>query len=128
MMALIGLALGEVPVLGVCLGHQGIVQQAGGTVSRAPEPVHGKASLLRHDGMGPFAGIDEPIHIGRYHSLCTRDVPGRFRIHAAIDGMAMAISDPEAMQTGLQFHPESILTCGGDILLANVLNSGAKAA
>jgi anthranilate synthase/aminodeoxychorismate synthase-like glutamine amidotransferase len=121
MLDLIGLAKGKVPVLGVCLGHQGIVQQAGGEVSRAPEPVHGKASLLAHDGAGPFAGISDPIHIGRYHSLCTRDLPARFRVHAEIGGMAMAISDPEALQTGLQFHPESILTRGGDMMLSNIL-------
>ncbi|HEX8668593.1 MAG TPA: gamma-glutamyl-gamma-aminobutyrate hydrolase family protein [Allosphingosinicella sp.] len=121
MLELIGLAMGKVPMLGVCLGHQGMVQQAGGAVTRAPEPVHGKASLLVHDGEGPFAGIDEPIHIGRYHSLCTRDLPARFRVHASIEGMAMAISDREALQTGLQFHPESILTRGGDTMLANIL-------
>jgi anthranilate synthase/aminodeoxychorismate synthase-like glutamine amidotransferase len=117
---LIALALGRVPLLGVCLGHQAIVHQAGGAVTRAPEPVHGKACRLDHDGAGPFAGLDGPIHVGRYHSLCTRDVPARFRVHAAIDGMAMAISDAKALQTGLQFHPESILTSGGDRILANI--------
>jgi anthranilate synthase component 2 len=120
-MELIGLAIGERPVLGVCLGHQAIVSQAGGEVTRASEPVHGKACLLEHDGEGPFAGFDEPVHIGRYHSLCTKDLPARFRVHAAIDGMAMAISDREARQTGLQFHPESILTREGDKILANIL-------
>jgi anthranilate synthase/aminodeoxychorismate synthase-like glutamine amidotransferase len=121
MMELIGLAAGQLPVLGVCLGHQGIVRQAGGEVSRASQPVHGTASLLEHDGAGPFAGISEPIHIGRYHSLCTRNLPERFTVHGSIDGMAMAISDPKARQTGLQFHPESILTRGGDTMLGNVL-------
>jgi anthranilate synthase/aminodeoxychorismate synthase-like glutamine amidotransferase len=118
---LIGLALGERPVLGICLGHQAIVSHAGGEVVRAPEPVHGKACVLRHDGAGPFAGLAAPIPVGRYHSLCTRLIPSRFRIHAEVDGMAMAISDPGARQTGLQFHPESILTRGGDAILANVL-------
>lgn len=120
---LIGLALGQAPVLGVCLGHQAIVHQAGGAVTRAPAPVHGKASALVHDGLGPFRGIEGPIHIGRYHSLCTRKPPARFRVHAEIDGMAMAISDPLARQTGLQFHPESILTRGGDTMLANILDN-----
>lgn len=123
MIELIGLAMGKVPLLGVCLGHQAIVHQAGGAVTRAPEPVHGKASSLPHDGTGPFVGIDEPVHIGRYHSLCTRNVPARFHVHAEIDGMAMAISDAQALQTGLQFHPESILTRGGDRILANILGS-----
>ena len=122
MIELIGLALGRVPLLGVCLGHQAIVHQAGGAVSRVDEPVHGKATSLAHDGAGPFAGLAGPIHIGRYHSLRTRDVPTRFRVHAAIDGMAMAISDRAAMQTGLQFHPESILTRDGDRMLANILD------
>jgi anthranilate synthase/aminodeoxychorismate synthase-like glutamine amidotransferase len=118
---LIALARGRVPLLGVCLGHQAIVQQAGGEVSRAPEPVHGKVSLLAHDGAGPMRGLESPIGIGRYHSLCTRDLPARFHIHGAIDGMAMVIGDPDARQTGLQFHPESILTRSGDRILANIL-------
>lgn len=120
-MDLVRLAKGRVPLLGICLGHQAIVLEAGGTVERAPAPVHGKASLLRHDGTGPFRGIDGPIRIGRYHSLCTRSLPSRFTVHAEIDGMAMAISDPAALQTGLQFHPESILTPAGARILANVL-------
>jgi anthranilate synthase component 2 len=120
---LIGLALGKVPLLGICLGHQAIVQQAGGAVTRASAPVHGKASLLHHDGTGPFAGLDGPFAIGRYHSLCTRDVPARFHVHGEIDAMAMAISDGDALQTGLQFHPESILTRAGDAILANILHA-----
>jgi anthranilate synthase component 2 len=118
---LITLAKGKVPLAGICLGHQAIVLEAGGTVERAPEPVHGKASAVRHDGSGPFEGLDGPVQIGRYHSLCTRNVPARFRVHAEIDGMAMAISDPAARQAGLQFHPESILTPSGDLILANLL-------
>jgi anthranilate synthase component 2 len=118
---LIGLASGRVPLLGVCLGHQAIVAQAGGLVARAPAPVHGKMSLLAHDGAGPMRGLESPLGIGRYHSLCTRDLPARFTIHAEIDGMAMAISDPAALQTGLQFHPESLLTRSGDRILANIL-------
>ena len=120
---LIGLALGRVPLLGICLGHQAIALQAGGRVERAPEPVHGKASLLDHDAKGPLRGLESPLTIGRYHSLCTRGLPPRFRIHAEIDGMAMAISDPQAKQTGLQFHPESILTLRGDAILRNVLEA-----
>ena len=122
---LIALAKGRVPLLGVCLGHQAMVLEAGGEVCRAPAPVHGKASLLEHDGAGPFAGLDGPVQIGRYHSLCTRNIPARFTVHAEIDGMAMAISDPAALQTGLQFHPESILTPSGNRILANILGQGA---
>jgi anthranilate synthase/aminodeoxychorismate synthase-like glutamine amidotransferase len=119
---LIALAKGKVPLLGICLGHQAIVKEAGGTICRAPEPVHGKTSLLEHDGHGAFQGLPNPVRIGRYHSLCTRDLPNRFIVHAHIDGMAMGISDPDAMQTGIQFHPESILTTHGDRMLANILD------
>jgi len=120
-MALIALAKGRVPLLGICLGHQAMVLEAGGEVARAPEPVHGKASLLHHDGAGPFEGVDGPVLVGRYHSLCTRRIPARFQVHAEIDGMAMAISDPDALQTGLQFHPESILTPSGGRILSHAL-------
>ncbi len=109
------------PLLGVCLGHQAMVEQAGGAVERAPEPVHGKVSMLDHDKAGPLRGLESPLGVGRYHSLCTRTVPDRFHVHAEIDGMAMAVSDARALQTGLQFHPESILTRYGDRILANVL-------
>jgi anthranilate synthase component II len=124
---LVALAHGRIPLLGVCLGHQAIVQQAGGIVCRAPAPVHGKASLMEHDGCGPFQSLSNPLRVGRYHSLGTREIPARFTVHASCDGLAMAISDPAAMQTGLQFHPESILTAHGSRLLANVIAaSGAK--
>ena len=119
---LITLAKGKVPLFGVCLGHQALVLEAGGEVVRAPEAVHGMASLLDHDGEGPFAGVPSPIRIGRYHSLCTPEPPARFHVHAAIDGIAMAISDRDARQVGVQFHPESILTPVGQRILTNVLN------
>ena len=120
---LIRLSRGKVPLVGICLGHQAMVLEAGGTVCRAPAPVHGKVSLVEHDGAGPFAGIDGPVRIGRYHSLCTRDIPARFTVHAQIDGMAMAISDADALQTGLQFHPESILTPQGARILSNIISA-----
>ena len=79
--------------------------------------------MLDHDGNGPFDGVPNPIKIGRYHSLCTPNPPPDFRVHAAIDGMAMAISDTEARQMGVQFHPESVLTPMGQRILTNVLNA-----
>lgn len=121
---LVALAKGRVPLAGVCLGQQAILMEAGAPLERADAPVHGKASLLDHDGAGPFAGLAEPVRVGRYHSLCTRDVPERFRVHARIDGMAMAISDPQALQYGVQFHPESILTPAGSRILANLVGTG----
>lgn len=120
---LVALAKGRVPLAGVCLGQQAILMEAGAPLVRAEEPVHGKASLLDHDGEGPFAGLTDPVRVGRYHSLCTRDVPERFRVHAEIDGMAMAISDAEALQSGVQFHPESILTPAGSRILANLVGA-----
>ena len=78
--------------------------------------------VVPHDGEGPFKGLEGPLHIGRYHSLCTREPPANFRVHAEVEGMAMAISDVEALQTGLQFHPESILTPHGDQMLRNIID------
>jgi anthranilate synthase component 2 len=119
---LIRLAKGKVPLFGVCLGQQAMVLEADGEVVRANQAVHGKASLLDHDGQGPFAGVPSPVKIGRYHSLGTPNPPARFHVHARIDGMAMAISDMEAKQIGVQFHPESVLTPVGQRILQNVLN------
>jgi len=124
---LIRLARGRVPLLGICLGHQAILHQAGGEVGRAPHAVHGKATRIEHDRSGPFKGLASPITVGRYHSLGAKDPPKRFRVHAWAGGMAMAISDPKALQTGLQFHPESLLTPKGDQLLSNILASWTNA-
>jgi anthranilate synthase/aminodeoxychorismate synthase-like glutamine amidotransferase len=120
---LIGLAKGKVPLFGICLGQQALVLEAGGEVVQAPDIVHGKSSLLDHDGEFMFAGVPSPIRVGRYHSLCTPQPPARFRVHARIGGIAMAISDPHAMQIGVQFHPESVLTPAGQMILANILRA-----
>jgi anthranilate synthase/aminodeoxychorismate synthase-like glutamine amidotransferase len=122
-LAIISRAKGKVPVFGVCLGQQAMVLEAGGEVVRAGTAVHGKSSVLEHDGEGPFAGLPNPIKIGRYHSLGTPNPPARFHVHAQVDGMAMAISDRDAKQIGVQFHPESVLTPIGQRLLQNVLRS-----
>jgi anthranilate synthase/aminodeoxychorismate synthase-like glutamine amidotransferase len=118
---LIGLAKGRAPLFGICLGQQAIVLEAGGEVVQAPNVVHGKTSLLEHDGEFMFEGVPSPIRVGRYHSLCTPQPPARFKVHARIGDMAMAISDAQAMQAGVQFHPESVLTPAGLMILANVL-------
>lgn len=120
---LVGLAKGRVPVIGVCLGHQAIVEEAGGCVTRAPEPVHGKSWRVAHGASGAFAGLPNPLMVGRYHSLTTTDLPARFSVDAvsAGDGLVMALSDLSARQVGLQFHPESILTPWGDRIIANLL-------
>ncbi len=120
-LGIVRLAKGRVPVFGVCLGHQAIGMEAGGRIERAPSIVHGKASALMHDGEGPMRGLPSPFQAGRYHSLCVVGLPGRFRVHAELGGMPMAISDRRARQVGVQFHPESILTEGGARLIRNVL-------
>ena len=104
---LVRLALSRVPVIGICLGHQAIVEAAGGRVVRADVPCHGKCSELEHGGTGPFAGLPSPMRVGRYHSLCTplSGLPARFTVDAALDGMTMAVRDDRAAQIGLQFHP-----------------------
>lgn len=121
---LIALAAGKVPLIGICLGHQAIVEYAGGIVVAAHEPSHGKCSSVDHDGAGPFAGLASPMQVGRYHSLCTplNDVPEGLRVHAVLDGMAMAVCDDDSAQFGLQFHPESILTPLGGRLLRAMLD------
>lgn len=118
---LIGLAKGRVPLVGICLGHQAIAQEAGATVRRAPEPVHGKSTLVEHDEAGPFAGLPTPLRVARYHSLGVSNLPLRFTVHARTADTIMAFSDPRARQAGVQFHPESILTTHGDAMLANLL-------
>ena len=121
LMGIITAAKGKVATFGVCLGHQGMLLEAGGKVEGAGEIVHGKASRLVHDGASFLRGVPSPFAVARYHSLCVRDVPKRFTVHAALDGMSMAVSDAAARQYAVQFHPESILTPSGDQLLANLL-------
>ncbi|MEQ7873207.1 aminodeoxychorismate/anthranilate synthase component II [Sphingomonas sp. ASV193] len=120
---LIALAKGRVPLIGICLGHQAIVEAAGGTVERAKEPVHGRCSSLVHNGEGAFDGLPSPLTIGRYHSLCTpaASLPPGIVADAELEGMAMAIRDEAGLAIGLQFHPESILTPRGDRLIAGML-------
>lgn len=120
---LVALAKGRVPVIGVCLGHQAIVEEGGGRVTRAAAPVHGKSWRVEHSASGAFAGLPNPLMVGRYHSLTTIDLPARFTVDAvsAGDGLVMALSDLDARQVGLQFHPESILTPRGDRIIANLL-------
>jgi len=115
---------GRVPVLGVCLGHQCIGQVYGGTVVRAPEVMHGKTSLIRHRGVGVFAGLPDPLEATRYHSLVVdrASVPECLEITAETDdGIVMGLRHRELGVEGVQFHPESILTAGGHDLLRNFL-------
>ena len=115
---------GRVPVFGVCLGHQCIGQVYGGDVVRAPELMHGKTSLISHEGRGVFAGLPDPFEATRYHSLVVeRDsVPDVLEITAQTqDGLVMGLRHREFDVEGVQFHPESILTAGGHRLVGNFL-------
>ena len=115
----------DVPMLGVCLGHQVIAEALGGTVVRAPLPVHGQASRIRHDGTDLFAGVASPIQVGRYHSLVVEptSLPDVLQPTAwTDDGVLMAFHMFAFPVFGVQFHPESILTEYGYELLANFLS------
>ena len=115
---------GDVPILGVCLGHQAIAAVYGGVVDRAPELLHGKTSLVEHEGVGVLAGLPEPFTATRYHSLAVRpdSVPDVLEVTGATEsGVIMALRHRELPVEGVQFHPESVLTEGGHQLLANWL-------
>lgn len=114
--------LGRLPVLGVCLGHQCLAELLGGTVGPARTLMHGKSSLVKHDGKGLFAGLPQPLAVGRYHSLAITRLPEVLRPTAHTeDGELMGVRAPELKLAGVQFHPESVLTPEGDALLANFL-------
>ena len=113
---------GRVPVLGVCLGHQAIVNVFGGAVGAAQTLVHGKSTNVSHDGRGLFAGLPEPFDAGRYHSLAATAVPDVLEVSAtAADGEVMAVRHRELRVDGVQFHPESVLTPDGPALARNFL-------
>jgi anthranilate synthase/aminodeoxychorismate synthase-like glutamine amidotransferase len=115
---------GEVPILGVCLGHQALAQALGGRVVRSPEPVHGRTTQVRHRGTRLFTGLPNPLTATRYHSLIVEEssLPDDLQITArSPEGLPMALEHRSRPLFGVQFHPESILTEGGHRLLANFL-------
>jgi len=117
-------AQAQVPVLGVCLGHQAIGQAFGGRVVRAPVPMHGKVSPVRHEGAGVFAGLPTPFAATRYHSLLVEDLPPVLKPTAwTEDGLLMGLSHRSLPIHGVQFHPESIASAHGHQLLGNFLAS-----
>jgi anthranilate synthase component 2 len=112
----------HVPTLGVCLGHQAIVETFGGHVGRARALLHGKSSIVRHDGEGLFAGLPQEIEAGRYHSLAALDVPAELVVTASTeDGEVMGVRHVAHRIEGVQFHPESVLTPSGPELAAHFL-------
>ena len=115
---------GELPILGVCLGHQAIGQAFGGEVVRAPTLMHGKTSAIHHDGAGVFTGLPDPFTATRYHSLVVEpsSVPDDLEVTAhTSDGVIMGLRHRTLAVEGVQFHPESLLTPEGPSLLANFL-------
>ena len=125
---LIEKAGGKVPLLGVCLGHQAIGQAYGGKVIRAPEPLHGKLSTIRHTDKGVFKGLPEKFEVTRYHSLIVErgTLPDDLEVTAETpDGIIMGLQHKTHPVHGVQFHPESIASEQGHALLANFLSSPA---
>lgn len=111
---------GRIPILGVCLGHQAIVVAHGGRVARNDAPCHGMATAVRHDGSALFDGIPQEFPAGRYHSLSAiAPVPAPLRVTAVGSGQVMAVEHVEHPTFGVQFHPESVLTPHGTLLLKN---------
>jgi anthranilate synthase/aminodeoxychorismate synthase-like glutamine amidotransferase len=113
----------HVPTLGVCLGHQAIVEAFGGEVGQARALLHGKASPVRHDGRGVFAGLPEVLEAGRYHSLAAVRVPDELKVTATTDdGEVMGVRHRAHPVEGVQFHPESVLTPDGPRMAENFLS------
>ena len=126
---LIAAAAGKVPILGVCLGHQAIGDAFGGRVVRAPAPVHGKLSAIRHSGAGIFRGINASFQATRYHSLVVEraSLPEELTVTADTeDGLIMGLAHTRLPVHGVQFHPESIASEHGHLLLKNFLDIAAS--
>jgi len=123
-MDMISAFAGKVPVLGVCLGHQSITEVFGGKVVRNSRLMHGKTSPVNHDGLGVFAGMPQPMLVGRYHSLVAKpeSLPACLQVTATTaEGEIMGLRHTELVVEGVQFHPESVLTPDGPQLLGNFL-------
>jgi anthranilate synthase component II len=126
---LIAAVAGKIPILGVCLGHQAIGDAFGGKVVQAPRPVHGKLSLIRHDGGGLFRGINAPFQATRYHSLVVErsSLPAELTVTADTeDGLIMGLAHQRLPVHGVQFHPESIASEHGHLMLKNFLDIAAS--
>ncbi len=113
---------GKIPVFGVCLGHQSIIEAFDGIVGRAPEVLHGKPSKIRHDGRTIFGGIENPLQVGRYHSLAGLKIPEGLEVSARSESnVVMGVRHKKFFVEGVQFHPESILTPSGGLIIENLL-------
>ena len=126
---MIGAFAESVPILGVCLGHQSLVQHFGGDIVRAERLMHGKTSMAKHDGKTIYDGISQPFEVGRYHSLCAEHetLPDVFELTSETErGEIMGVRHKTLPLEGVQFHPESVLTPEGDHLMANFLRMRAS--
>lgn len=118
---LLNRVLGTLPVIGICLGHQAIIEAYGGKVSACGEILHGKATLAQHDGEAMFTHLPNPLPVARYHSLSGEKVPEQLIINAWCDNTVMAVRHCQHKTCGFQFHPESILTTKGAQLLEQTI-------
>ena len=119
----------EIPVLGVCLGHQCLVHHFGGQIVSAERLMHGKTSMAKHDGKTIFEGLSQPFEVGRYHSLCAEhdSLPDELDLTSETErGEIMGVRHRTLPLEGVQFHPESVLTPEGDVLMANFMRMGTK--
>lgn len=113
---------GKIPIFGVCLGHQCIIEAFDGIVDRAPEVLHGKPSRITHDKKSIFKNIENPFQVGRYHSLAGIEIPEELVVSAETDtGIVMGVRHKKFFVEGVQFHPESILTPNGGLLIENLI-------
>jgi len=117
----------DVVVFGVCLGHQAIVEAFGGRVGAAEMIVHGKASQISHTEQGLFYGLGSPLKVGRYHSLVATEIPPELKVSAWLKNEPMAVEHEKLKIFGVQFHPESILTPAGGIIIDNVIREARSA-
>jgi anthranilate synthase component 2 len=117
MLGLLNLVKGNFPVLGICLGHQAIVESYGGNIIRADKVMHGKSSLIKHCEDKMFANMPQPLPVARYHSLMASDIPEQLTVLANFADIPMAVAHLKHKMLGFQFHPESILTSHGSQLL-----------
>ncbi|WP_144393478.1 aminodeoxychorismate/anthranilate synthase component II [Pleionea sediminis] len=109
--------MGKKPIMGICLGHQLLVEHQGGRVVKAPLPVHGKFAQVEHNNNKCFSGLNNPLSVGRYHSLVVEKVPENFQVLASVNDLVMSVYDEKNKLLGFQFHPESILTLQGKKLI-----------
>ena len=117
MLALLDLVKGQFPVLGICLGHQAIIESYGGNIIRADKVMHGKSSLIEHCGDKMFSNMPQPLPVARYHSLMASNMPEELSVLASFSEIPMAVAHLQDQMLGFQFHPESILTSHGSQLL-----------